>query len=870
MRFPFMLATLVPTLFATTSCGGASALERKGDQARAAGDRMAAAQAYDAAISEGRLMDYEYERLRDKRDHAKGAAWASRLDSLTGSRSEGGVAHAIDVVRLRREARDASADAVTTERLEAELTAATQPAALLEGAPELEDLIVLYDLVKEKRAPAALPGVLEAIIKSIDQGLPHLRARGGLAALTAFLATKSRVRDRMLPAAVDAAVDRQLASLGDVTVPAITAEIAVKTFDDAVELRARALAIGAPAAAVALAVRVRDAAAALLLPSVAPLVAKKQFVAAYDQLASRASHVEAGHPLLAGIASIRTQASAWHTEQAAKEIGATRMLHLGIASSFDPNGSAAQEYKIAAKELGTELKLAYTLAFDVTGEAACGDLRSALPKPEGGVTPVLPVKVEMNCKVSERSWSEQGSIRYDAEEEHSETKIVENETSVGGDDKCSLLSIQSGTCRVTHVITRTPVTTVTKRDVSGTQTYLIEHRDLDVSVAVFATVTAEDGTKHGTPVTYQRAAKGTAYSYTIPPRHIGEPTRGENVELPAGHTPEGFISGARSKVTGIPAELRSLLDTHRGSLARARGVAALRSGNAAAAGEEYLRSVLLQRGARDEAAAWLLETHGLSAAQASSVIWPNGSRASITPVVAAAGTPAPYTGSETGDLSDSYTSATATHETRGKDWLKKNVRPGSEPFAVRFGLLSYSMGGATERTPTAYSAGVEMWGAVIGSKLPPYGFVLHDELGWRAFIGGGDGLAWGAEGIARLFLGVRTHHVGVFAGASSGYLRASVGDTKAKGFHAEPAARVTVRFSKYRKLELEGTGFVRSFGDLSRSDRVAISLPSSPSYALRFSYERLELPTSTIVDDVRMDLGRTEVRVYGLEIGGSF
>jgi hypothetical protein len=33
----------------------------------------------------------------------------------------------------------------------------------------------------------------------------------------------------------------------------------------------------------------------------------------------------------------------------------------------------------------------------------------------------------------------------------------------------------------------------------------------------------------------------------------------------------------------------------------------------------------------------------------------------------------------------------------------------------------------------------------------------------------------------------------LLAGASSGYLRASVGDTKASGAHAEPAVRMTFR-----------------------------------------------------------------------------
>jgi hypothetical protein len=34
--------------------------------------------------------------------------------------------------------------------------------------------------------------------------------------------------------------------------------------------------------------------------------------------------------------------------------------------------------------------------------------------------------------------------------------------------------------------------------------------------------------------------------------------------------------------------------------------------------------------------------------------------------------------------------------------------------------------------------------------------------------------------------------------------------------------------------------------------------------------EQLELPTTAVVGDNEMDLGRTKVRVYGVEVGGSF
>lgn len=854
-----------------------SAERAQGDAALARGDRAAAAAQYKLALEHGKLMDFEYYRIRSKYAQLSKATWSGNMDGLKATRSTlSPTAYAVNVMIARRDARQAKVTGDIAAAIEAELVDATRAEVLVAGAPRGDDLLGLYDKAKELSCQPAIPGILGAL-ETWPVGLVA-RSQDGVVALRAALEFREGAHNRNLPVRIDAALDAELRKLASAQVPAVARADA--RFDDIVSLRERARVLAAPAEAIAYAERALDAPLAFMIADADALAAKHQYVAAYDQLAPSAVYVARGHAVHGKLASIASAGAAWHTEQASAATGFAQLVHLTAASSFDPNGTASKMRTSLLTAIATELRLRYSTAYDLEVEPACGDVKSVFGS--GSTPPVRRARVYVKCGVSDRTWSEQRGQTYEAEEEWEETKIVEETTQVGGDNSCTVLSVRSGTCRATEVTTRTPVVTKHKREVKGTKTYALEHRDITVTASGAITIPADDGTTLSAPIAFEKTAKETAWSYELPPRKVGEPARPQVQAFPAGHTPAAFLDGARSAMSAATTHLGNLLAAHHAKLARAKGVTARDAGNAADAEKWFVASVMIGGAPTDEAAAWFKQRHELAPAQVASVLGSPGFRGPVEVRPAAVATAYAATPLET--LTDSYNAADADAIKPPEDTDKRRIVFGRERMGAYIGLSSFSLKSATDRTPPSAMASLVLSGSPIEHGLPfHYGFAIHDELGGRFSIGSltehrsysngeTEGLrAMALEGWARLMVGIRTHHVGVYAGASVGYLRATSGDTKASGSHAEPALRLKVRWTARRSAQLEVRGFAASFGDMERGDHVSVSIPCFAGHC-RFGYDRVSLPTTTLdaSGQMTLGLGAQRVHVFGFDLGGTY
>jgi len=102
-----------------TACGGNfTQYERDGDNALAGGDRTKAAELYSKALEKRPIMDFDYERVRDKRLAAVGAEWKPKINSAI----EGGGGDAVTkletLLETRRGAREAGAAAADLRQIE--------------------------------------------------------------------------------------------------------------------------------------------------------------------------------------------------------------------------------------------------------------------------------------------------------------------------------------------------------------------------------------------------------------------------------------------------------------------------------------------------------------------------------------------------------------------------------------------------------------------------------------------------------------------------------------------------------------------------------------------------------------------------------
>ncbi|MES2640723.1 MAG: hypothetical protein V4850_14605 [Myxococcota bacterium] len=895
-------------LLLLTAC--ATRHEALGNQALGAGDVEAAAAAYDLAMGDRPIMDFEYERIRKQRQRMMEGEWSPRLDALVATAPQPATpAHVKALVELRKEARAAGIPQSLAERIDAELVAATTAEALRATSREavparLEELLALFDTALESGAPqAAVDAILAAYAESLGVGLPAAGPDEGLARLAALLDRREAIRGRQFPTAVDTSIDAELAHVGVATFPAATPDESVARFEETRALRRRARALGAPAPALALVDRAHEDALRHILAGADADAAAHRYVTAYDRLARLAEDVEPGHPLLARLAVLARDGTAWHeAEAAALPTGYRQLLHLSLADALSAADSATTARVSARRALEPAFATAITLQPTYTADASCagmGDLVTPTLARDG--RKVVTAITLSRCVSRESDALSTRNHDYVTEELY----YVPEQVRVGTDYERVEVGTERFHCVKTNETTREEYDSVCsrpvyesreipiyetrqiekRRDVPGTVAYEVKTRTVRVEAEGVATLTWDDGTALSVPFSHERDGLAEGWHYAYPGRRVGADKQFGNQAIPA-----SIAVGPMRQMVGtaigtqVSEQLLAKVRAHRARLAREEGARALAAGDDAAAGEAFVRSILHGGSADAEAAVWIESSVRVNPRVAEFVL-----RAEGSPRVPIAGaalpvpevyTPAPIVGGE---------GAVLRSDTAVKRMVKEGYEPGIKP-PYEFGRahLGFVMS-EIQTGPNLVSRGAPSMGfdlqfspLELATRLR-YGPVVHDELGLRFTIGGTyadsaeentleSALALTFNPTYALYAGLRLPYFGVFAGASAGYLHATSNDIVAFGYHVEPAVRVTARLFGTQNLIVEASGVAGLVPGVAHKNRIAVSFPALGRHGLdvKLSVERALLPARERPGESWSSLGVLPVNTAGVEVGARF
>ncbi|MBL9037197.1 MAG: hypothetical protein JNG84_01660, partial [Archangium sp.] len=190
-----MLAVLIASACATP-------LEAEGDRARSEGNTARAVRSYTAALNERPMMDFEFERVRDKRKALVEGEWGPKLDQLVAAVGTPPLERVAALLMYRRQARDARVTIALAQRIDEVLLKAATPELLQAKTPSdvptrLNALLALFDQARSTAAPlAVLEACAAAFSKSLAVGFPPVTGSAGVERLSTLLKLRDDVRTR--------------------------------------------------------------------------------------------------------------------------------------------------------------------------------------------------------------------------------------------------------------------------------------------------------------------------------------------------------------------------------------------------------------------------------------------------------------------------------------------------------------------------------------------------------------------------------------------------------------------------------------------------------------------------------------------------
>jgi hypothetical protein len=867
--------------------------EKRGDALRAAGDKAGAARAYREALQHRPLMDYDYARVHAKYRSMALHEWSGKLDDAMNASSDP-TARLLALLALRVEARTSGAPAKNIDEIDQAVARASDATSLAAAEPDraaahLEELLAAFATARARSAPkATLDALTAATVEHVHAAVPMPPSQTGLERLQWALALRSQVREQGLPVDIDASLDALFAPLATAAVPSVPAERAADEMTSAIALKQRALQLGAPAAAIEFVDRMLDATLGPALARAQAVARQHDYVTAYAELGAALAPLATTHPRRAQLGAIATDAVAYYTGEAAKHPpGLVHLTYASLAAYFG-GPSVAAESTALASTWSVPVRLEPT--FD---GSPCGALTSQIAATGAGRAARVSVHLD-TCTIDDAVTSESRTKPYETEEQRqsgshkvvTKEKVPDNGTHF---EDCTsregIAGVVLARCEVqnTGYITIEHVTDVPDFEtvkVPGRQPYSAEIHRLRAQISGTAVTTWDDGTVLRVPIRVDTTATDERWSVTYPGATAGAPARTEGHDLAPSFNVASMTASAASNVSSQIDGIRQAIAAHRAEVARAEGVAALGRGDDAAAGEAFVRSVLISGRATDEAAAWLSRTTGVSPESIASALRGGRApepRAPDWPMAMAYGGGAiPETAEPERVVSVVDSSALDTDDEL-KDYLLKYGYDHGYAFLA---ALPYQLE-TTAGTRTSPMLGVMLGSSPIGRKTN-YGLVVRDDLGIKAGLGYrlGDGLGpdeghlvWGVDAGYWFMLGLRTHTFGIYAGAGGGFMKLSAGDSKASGFHVEPIAEIQVRAIGAYNITLDVTGFATLASSLARTDRVSMLLPFTPRTGLGIMavYESTNLETtSTMTDGSAVDLGRQTARLFVLGVGGNY
>lgn len=881
--------------------------EAAGDKALDEGRATDAIAAYTRALSDTPILDYDFERIRDKRKRIIEGEWGPKLDALEATQpTTAPVEYATRLIEFRRGARNAATTQAFARRIDAVLTAAVEGDRLVvtdptRSARHVSTLLDLFAFARRNAVPLAVTdGIAAAVAKTASVPWPAVAANEGLQRLELLLRYKATARGQQLPASVDGALDARLSALDGAPFPPATREEIDARFGLSLKLRADVRSLGAPPEAVALADRVHEDALSLLLEILDEEAAARRYLGAVERVTPFVAQVDSAHPLRARLTRLLQEGAAWHrTHATSLPAGYRRALHHALAFSLGGAEADRQASRAGLDALSADWKTSLQLAPRFALGAGCGGQEKsvALTLSKGGRPVVVRIRLG-RCQASTSQRRRQQVANYVAEEKYWATEKVlvsyrYERVKVGSHkEQCTRQSsldgyVWKGVCDVPDYETRKIEEYEDRRvervrEASGNLHYTVHTRRLVATMSGEAALEWEDGTTLTVPVQVSVPLEEEAWDYTLPPRRLNQAPRRH--AQPFSRTTEATLLDRAALDFGQQASnaLHDAVRAHRARLARKAGAA---TADEAQRAEAFIRSVLLDSRTEAEAAGWFARTHHLEAPVANALLLDPRARAvpsaAPAPVVSGPWAPAPLP-----VLSDGFERTTnrlerdldvATAITYGD-----GILPPNEYVAFHMGLAPLDVhAGSGLTTRPAFSIALDLAYGLLEYFSPRYGLVFHDEAGLDLAMGlrlGGvdrvdydddteGGSSFRFEASYALFGGLRTPWFGVFAGATAGYAYAFSGDTVARGGHLEPAVRLGLRFWRTTQLLLEASGFTPLVPGVAHRDRLAVSFPLSGRHGmdLRLSWERTTLPTRALASDGETDV---EVAPHALQVVG--
>lgn len=897
---------VVASLLVLGSC--ATPMEAEGDRRRAAGDVKGALEAYRQGLQERPIMDFEFERVRGKAEALVDGDLGPRVAAL--ERPDAGprpLERCQAFLELRRAARDASEE--TKQRVRdgvarACSTQALRPALAPDGPAAVAQALALVETARQVANQGALDGLLPLLDDALGRPWPTPAPGTGLERLDALCALRERLRALPVPAATDARLDRAFEAAAPAGFTPSTAATARARFEALLVTRARARALHLPPPAVALVDAAHDEALARVLAEADAHAAARQYLRAFAALEPLTVKVEASHPLRARLQALLDEGAAWHRGEAEQARGGfLRALHLAAAAALA--GDAARPAARAARAALRD-DVTTTLAPKVTLQAPgpCAAIGDALVAALGPGTK-RPLELRLTqCVADARDASGQRTANYVTEEEY-----LEQETVLVGHRR---VQVQTGTQQVQcskasslpgytwQGLCSQPVygwkdepiyeTRAVKkvRDRPGSITYAVTTRVLTARVVGVARLTWDDGAALEVPVDGAWRDSAEQFAWQHPGRRLGERPVTSSARIPADFTAAAaLVKAAQAAGTALHHAATAKARAYRAQLARADGRRALEAGDAEAAGEAFVRSVLLNDAVEAEALAWLEARLGVGAAVLRPLLLDEGFVRRVPGTAVALPAPPPWSSKGPTAVAGVADPPPKDVRTMTQVTYHEGVRGPAEFVDFHFGLVPWDVQGpgAGVGTRVAIPLVGDLHYHPLGMLLPlRYGFAVHDDAGLRGSFGfttaarreyeNGDKepvLAASIDVAYALYLGLRTHYVSLYAGASAGFQHAANGHTWASGFHLEPAARLGLRLFRTYQLLVEATGFLPFVPGVARKDRLSISFPllGSLGFDLKLSVERSAFPGSELAADgvTRIDLGPVQYQSAGVQVG---
>lgn len=888
--------------------------EKLADEAASRGNTAEAVRAYDAALAEKPIMDFEWERIRDKRQRLVEGTWGPKLDALAGPGDErrNALEHCDRLLTFRKEARDANttrAVAVRTDEVIArECTGPRLEASLPAGdAAALEALLTLFDRAKLVAAPQ---GVLDALAEP----LAHVLARPvsapaagtGQAFLEATLQLRERLRRAGLAASLDAKLDARLALLGPGAFPLATPENAAARFTRLLELRNEARRLGAPPRALQTIDAAHDQALQLVVAAARAKADAHRFLEAVLMLEPFIPRTDAQHPLRKVLLDLLAEGAAFHTQQAEKlPHGFRRYLEASLAATLSAGtlrGAAQTERKTLKPEWETSLALTPAPTVD----ASCASVAQqaiAAATTTGARAMALELRL-VRCVRAEGERSAWQTISYLTEETYvvREKKLVGRRAvqvqSGSHQEQCSQGSslpgyTWQGVCTVPDYKTvyediYEDVDVQKVRDVTRSLNYEVRTRWNTARVEGVASVTWEDGTRLELPFSGEGGASVDGWSYEVPGRRLADrPTRVEQ-RIPADFSLRPTELNASSTAGGRAVEVVfAAVRKLRARLARDEGARALAAGNEVGAGEAFVRSVLHDHTLEGDAARWLVGAHGAPAELLRGVLSESGVDKRVPQGATALATAEPYRQERAVATTDAFDRRAAQLEkdvsVPTAETYKAGIRMPNEIVGFHGGLSPWDVQLPGARFGQRVSANVafELQYHFLEMLGLTYGLVVHDAATARFTIGlltapqrqytnGKDegGFSMSVDASYALHAGLRVHYGGVFVGLQAGYQHNASGQTWAYGFHVEPSVRLALRLFRTEQLIIEATGWLPFIPGVARKDRVTLSIPLA-GFDLKLMIERAGFNGSQLADDgvTRESLGTVTYQTAAVQLG---